>query len=314
MFNLKYNAMNQLEHLLICLDLSEMDDVLIRYGNFLVKKFKPQSVTFLHVMKSYEIPSEMVEAFPHLDQPLSEIIKEELQEKIDTHFIQNEITNEIVEIAEGSTTDNIVRYAREHNITFTVMGKKIGYEGRGGIVRKVMGIIPSSVLLISETTQPQLNHVLVRMDFSTISSLALKMALKLQEITGVKVSCHHAYRLPLKYFPQSSPSNDKKLMEHVEKHSRKEYVKFMKKHQLNPDDVPFSVSLDPENDEALLLYRQALNIGADIIFIGSKIKSELADIILDTTSEKLASTEKNIPVLLVKDRKQTIGFLKALFE
>lgn len=306
--------MNQLEHLLICLDLSEMDDVLIRYGNFLVDQFKPRSVTFLHVMKSYEISPEMITAFPHLDQPLLEIVKEELQEKIDNQFHSNESTESIVEVAEGSTTHNIVKYARKNNITFTLMGKKVGYEGRGGIVRKVMGIIPSSVLLISETTQPQLNHVLVRIDFSTISSLALKMALKLQEITGVKVSCHHAYKIPLKYFPQSFPSNDKKLIEHVEKHSRKEYIKFMKKHHLNPDDVPFSVSLDPENDEAHILYRKALDIGADIIFIGSKIKSELADIILDTTSEKLASTEKNMPVLLVKDRKQNIGFLKALFE
>ncbi len=306
--------MDQLEHLLICLDLSEMDEVLIRYGNYLVDKFKPRSVTFLHVMKPYEIPREMIEAFPHLDQPLQQIMKEELQEKINSQFHQNEETQTIVEIAEGSTTHNIVKYARKHNISFTLMGKKIGYEGRGGIVRKVMGIIPSSVLLVSETTQPHINHVLVRMDFSTISALALKMALKLQEITGVRISCHHAYRLPLKYFPQTSPENDKKLMEHVNKSSRKEYIKFMQKHKLNPDDVPFFVSLDPENDEAHILYRQALNIGADIIFIGSKIKSEFADIILDSTSEKLASTEKNIPVLLVKDRKQTIGFLKALFE
>lgn len=306
--------MDQLKHILICLDLSEMDDSLIRFGNFLVEKFKPLTVTFLHVMKSYEIPPELIAAFPHLDQPLSEIIKEELQEKINTHFIHREGTNTLVEVAEGSTTDNIVRYARKNNIPFTLMGKKIGYEGQGGIVRKVIGIIPSSVLLISETTQPRIEHVLVRMDFSRMSSLALKMALSLQELTGAKVSSHHAYKLPLKYFPQTSPANDKKLLAHIEKHSRKEYIKFMKKFELNPDAIQFTTSLDPENDEAHILYRQAVTIGADIIFIGSKVKSELADIIIDNTSEKLASTEKNIPVLIVKDRKQTIGFLKSLFK
>jgi nucleotide-binding universal stress UspA family protein len=217
-------------------------------------------------------------------------------------------------VVEGSTTDNIVRYARENNITFTLMGKKIGYEGRGGIVRKVISIIPSSVLLISETTQPQIEHVLVRMDFSKMSALALNMALKLRELTGTKVSCHHAYKLPLKYFPVSSPENDKKLMAHIEKHSRKEYQKFMKKLELDLETISCTNSLDPENDEAHILYKQALTIGADMIVIGSKIKSELADIIIDSTSEKLASTEKNIPVLIIKDRKQTIGFLKALFK
>lgn len=306
--------MNQLEHILICLDLSDMDDSLIKYGNFLVDKFKPRSVTFLHVMKTYEIPREMVEAFPHLNQPLSEIVKEELQEKIENQFIPGGETKTIVEVAEGSTTDNIVRYAREKNIPFTLMGKKIGYEGQGGIVRKVLGIIPSSVLLISETTLPRLDHVLVRMDFSRMSSLALKLALKLQEVDGAQVSCHHVYKLPLKYFPVTSPAEDKKLLAQVEKYSMKEYRKFMKKYELDPDAVPLSTSLDPESDEAHILYRQALNIGADAIFIGSKIKSQLADIIIDNTSEKLASTEKNIPVLIVKDRKHTIGFLKSLFE
>jgi nucleotide-binding universal stress UspA family protein len=265
-------------------------------------------------MKSYEIPPEMVSAFPHLDQPLSEIVKDELEEKIEALFIQkDEIRTKII-VLEGSTTGNIVRYARENNITFTLMGKKVGYEGSGGIVRKVISIMPSSVLLISETTQPRIEHVLVRMDFSKMSALALKMALRLQELTGARASCHHTCKLPLKYFPVSSPEKDRKLIDHIQKHGRKEYQKFMKNLELDPGEIPCTTSLDTENDEAHILYKQALTIGADMIIIGSKIKSELADIIIDSTSEKLASAEKNLPVLIIKDRKQTIGFLKALFK
>jgi nucleotide-binding universal stress UspA family protein len=306
--------MYQLDHILVCLDLSDMDDSMIRYSNFLVEKFKPKSVTFLHVMKSYDIPKEILSAFPHLEEPLSEVVKEELSEKVDNLFVHDETTQTIVNVKEGTTTDTIVRYARENNITLTLMGKKIGYEGQGGIVRKVIGIIPSSVLLISETTQPRMEHVMVRMDFSKMSSLALKMALRVKESTGAKISCHHVYKLPLKYFPQSKPERDAMLMTHVEKHSKKEYSKFIKKYKIEDDTIACTNSLDPENEEANILYKQALTIGADLIFIGSKIKSELAEIIIDSTSEKLVSTDKNIPVFIVKDRKQTIGFLKALFK
>src|SRR5690554_5292693 len=306
--------MTQIEHILVCLDLTDMDDALICYGNYLVKLFNPQKITFLHVMASYDIPSELIQSFPHLDQPIQDVVKEELQEKVNQLFTGHDTTNSIIEVAEGSTTDNIIRYARAKNVTLTLMGKKIGFEGRGGIVRKVLGIIPSSVLLISETTQSDLKHVLVRMDFSKINALALKMALSLKKLFNIKISCHHVYKLPLKYFPQSSPTEDKKLMEQIEKHSQKEFLKFKKKYDYGDVDIPFSVSLEPENDEAHILYRQALAIGADIIFIGSKIKSELADVIVDNTSDKLASTEKNIPVLLVKDRKQNVGFLKFLFD
>jgi len=302
------------DHILVCLDLSEMDDALIRYANYIVSKFKPKSITFLHVMKSYDIPPEMLDAFPHLDKPLTEVVENELQEKIEELFLLSEETRTIVKVTEGVTTDTIVKYTREHNITFTIMGKKLGYKGQGGIVRKVTGIIPSSVLLISETTYPHLEHLLVRMDFSKMSSQALKMALKIKEITDAQISCHHAFKLPLTYFPQSSPEKDKKLVDYAAKHSKKEFDKFLKKNKLPGEEIDFTSSLDPENNEADILYRHALTSGADIIIIGSKIKSELADIILDSTSEKLATAEKNIPVLIIKDRKQTIGFLKALFK
>ena len=62
------------------------------------------------------------------------------------------------------------------------------------------------------------------------------------------------------------------------------------------------------------LYHYGLKHQADLIMIGSKIKSELAKVILDRTSENLADVEKNIPVMIVKDRKQTLGFLEAIFD
>ena len=193
------------------------------------------------------------------------------------------------------------------------MGKKMGYEGRGSIVRKVLGIIPSSVLLVSETAHRKIENILVRMDFSKMSEMALKMALRMKELTGSDVTCHHVHKLPLNYFPQSRPEDDKRLQQHVEKHSKKEFQKFMKRFKYDAENIPFSYSLDVENEEAQLLYNRALTVGADMILIGSKIKSELADIIIDSTSEKLAAADKNIPVFIVKDRSQTMGFLKALF-
>lgn len=306
--------MDQLDHILVCLDLTDMDDSLIRYSNFLLEKFKPKSITFLHVMKSYEIPREMIDAFPHLEKPLTDVVEEDIREKIDTLFVVSNETETIINVTEGLTTETIVNYTREKNITLTVMGKKTGYEGQGRIVRKIIGIIPSSLLLLSEASHPRIEQVLVRMDFSKMSELALRMALKIKELTGTKITCHHVYKLPLEYFPQSSPEKDLRLLDHVDRYSKKEYKKFLKKFKLEDEDISFTNSLDPENDEALILYKQALAIGADIILTGSKIKSELANIIIDSTSEKLIAKEKSIPVLIIKDRRESIGFLKALFK
>ncbi|TAJ10433.1 hypothetical protein DMA11_19000 [Marinilabiliaceae bacterium JC017] len=306
--------MYQFDHILVCLDLTAMDDFLIRYSNFMVEKFKPQSIAFMHVMRTYDISQDILATFPDLDEPLVDILKDEMQEKVTELFEhKNEVETAVI-VGEGVTTETIVQYSQEHNITLTLMGKKIGYQGRGSVVRKVLSLSPSSVLLISESTQPKIEHIMVRMDFSKITSMAMKMALHLQELTGAKISCHHVYKLPLKYFPQHTLENERKLEEHVERHSQKEYKKFARKMNIDPLEIPCTCSIDAENEEAHILYNQALNIYADMIMIGSKIKSELADVILDSTSEKLAGTEKNIPVLVVKDRKQTLGFLEALFD
>ncbi len=305
--------MYQLNHVLVTLDLSDMDDSLIRYASFLADKIKPDSVTFLHILRPYDIPKDIIEAFPHLDEPVTDIIREELQEKIEELFTPESEIKTIIKVQEGYPTETIVKFAQKNDITLTLMGKKMGYEGRGSIVRKVLGIIPSSVMLVSETAHREIKNVLVRMDFSKMSEMALKMALRLKELTGSEVLCHHVHKLPLNYFPQSNPEQDKRLQQYVEKHSKKEFQKFMKRFKYNADEVPFSYSLDIENEEAQILYSRALTVGADMIVIGSKIKSELADIIVDSTSEKLAAPDKNIPVFIVKDRKQTMGFLKALF-
>ncbi|MFW6020085.1 MAG: universal stress protein [Bacteroidales bacterium] len=306
--------MYKFDHILVALDLSDMDSFLIRYSNFLLEKFNPKSITFLHVIKSYEIPKEVRAKFPEMDESLPKVIREELYEKIKELLVEQNDVDVHVVVKEGVTTETIVQYSQQNDITLTLMGKKIGYKGHGGVVRKVLNITPSSVLLISETAQPKMDHLLVRMDFSKMAVMAMKMALEIQEQTDASISCHHVHKLPLKYFTRSSVSDEKKLEKEIDNYTQKEFKKFIKKNKLAASDVPCSSDIDFENEEAQILYSKALTISADLIVLGTKIKSSMADVILESTSEKLAGPEKNIPVLVVKDRSQTMGFLDALFD
>ncbi len=305
--------MYSLDHILVCLDLSEMDDFLIRYSGFLLEKFQPKSLTFIHVMKSYDIPKDLMDSFPDVDDPLTEMVREDLQEKVDETLPETGKVDVKVRVEEGVITETIIQYGREHNITLTVLGKKVGYEGRGGIARKVLSLMPSSVLMVSETTRLSVEHMLVRMDFSKMSDMAMKMALKLKKLTGASISIHHVNKLPLHYFSISSVRDKEKLQKKIESYSAKEFARFKKRMRID-EDFPFTTSIDFENEEANILYSRAVTIGADMIVIGSRIKSSMADVIMESTSEKLAAAEKNMPVLVVKDRKKTMGFLEAIFE
>lgn len=303
---------SRFNNILVCLDLTEMDDFLIRYANFIVDTFSPSSVTFMHVMHPMDIPDEVRASFPGFNEPVDQLIREELEEKVNNLFSAK--VNFSIIVKQGLTTETIVHYSKNNKIDLTLMGKKIGYTGEGGITRKVTSLTPSSVLLITETAPYSIQHIWVRMDFSKISVEALKMAQIIKSHTQAKVTCHNVFKLPLSYFPQQTEKQEQKLIEQLTKHGKKEYQKVLKKLNITEDEYPCEYSLAKENNEAQILYHSAIQKQADLIMVGSKMKSGLTHVILDNTSEKLAGGGKTLPVLIVKDKKLSTGILENIFD
>lgn len=306
--------MEKFDNILVCLDLTEMDSFLIRYVNYIIDKTDSKQIFFLHLLQPYDLPREVLSEFPDLNRPLSNIIQEELEEKVNSGFERTNGINVSVDVLEGTKSDLLLQYTRDNKIDLTIFGKKVGYIGTGALPRRTMPLSPASVILVSETAVPKIDNILVRMDFSKMSEIAMRTAVALSNKTGASVFSLNAYRLPISHFPQYSQKDEERLKEKMTKHGQKEYEKFMKKLKLNPGDIPCSYIYDKNYDEAQVMYHYGLVHQADLIMIGSKIKSELAKVILDRTSEDLADVEKNIPVMIVKDRKQTLGFLEALFD
>lgn len=301
------------ENILICLDLTEMDESLIRYANFIAKQFNPKVITFIHVMDAYEIPEELADSIEGNHRPLDEMIGEEIAEKIKSNYEKNLNPEPRIVLETGLTTEKIINFARNNAVDLAIMGKKIGFEGRGGVVKNIIGLIPSSVLLISETTQHKFEKILIRTNFARPSVVAYNMGKQISEFTGAKLEFHNVYKLPFHYFPEQTPQAVLKVRKQLQPYMKKEYGKFLQKNKL-PDDVPFSYSVDVKGNEAQSLYNYAIRNSIDLVITGTRLKSQLANVIMDSTSEKLAGVEKNIPVMIVKDINHSIGFLKALFE
>ncbi len=306
--------MEKLDNILVCMDLTEMDDFLINYANYLVERIKARKIYFLHLLQSYDLPREVLSEFPDMKKPITKIIQEELEEKISTSFRHQENIETEAVVLEGVKSDRLLQFTRDQKINLTLFGKKVGYMGRGSLARRTMPLTPSSILLLSETVIPKIEKILVRTDFSKMSEIAMKTAVGLSQLTGATIFAINAYKIPISHFPQYSLEDEQRLQRRMSKHGEKEYAKFMKKLKLDPQEIPCTYLYDKHYDEAQLLYHHGLVNHADLIMIGSKVKSDLANVILDQTAEDLAEVEKNIPVMIVKDRKQTLGFLEALFD
>lgn len=305
--------MKKFEKILVCLDLTEMDHFLINYSNFIVNIFRPGSLVFIHVMDSYDIPDEIMETFHDQERDLEDIVAEELEEKIEQGLMVKDKVDYSLVVEEGMTAEKIVGYAKKNKTDLCILGKKIGYRGQGSVARKIVGLIPSNVLVVSETSQHKIDKILVRMDFSRMSYSTLMMAKTISGYTGASAECHHVYKLPLNYYPKQSPESIKIMKEKVGVIVEKEYEKFIKR--MNIADAPdCSYSLQIQTEESQLLYNYAINKGVDIILTGTRMKSPLAGLILDNTSEKLVGGEKNLPVMVVKDQTKSKNILDAIFD
>ncbi|HKJ43284.1 MAG TPA: universal stress protein [Sunxiuqinia sp.] len=306
--------MDKINNILVCADLTEMDDFLIRYADYLVEHTNAKKIYFLHLLQSYDLPSEIFDEFPDLQKPVVKVVQEELEDHVKRDFQHKATVSVEVVVREGLKSDTLLQFTRDQKINLTVFGKKVGYVGSGSLPRRVTPLTPSSVLLVSETVTPRISKILVRVDFSKMSEIAMKTAIQMADYTGAQVIALNAYRIPVSHFPQYTLEDERRLQQKMSKHGEKEYEKFMKKLKLDSIEIPCTFVFDKKYDEAHLLYHHGLVNQADLIMIGSKVKSELANVILDRTSEDLADVEKNIPVMVVKDRKQTLGFLEALFD
>jgi hypothetical protein len=70
--------MEGIKRVLVALDLTEMDETLIRYIARLSNEIELEQVYFFNVMKSLEIPEKIIEKYPNLIAPMDETTKREL--------------------------------------------------------------------------------------------------------------------------------------------------------------------------------------------------------------------------------------------
>ncbi len=303
--------MERLEEWFVCLDLTSMDDILIGYADFLTTEVKPQKITFIHVIKSSNVADDMIELFPELENrdDFNEVIRNDLQDKIDNYFDKSKVDTELV-IKEGRPTDQIVETMNNINPDLTFMGKKAGYSGKGVIPRKIMKYLSSSILFIPESARYQLNKTLVPTDFSEQSAQAIKMAHGLTQGSDRHVVAQHVYNYPAKFFPYIPEDDDEEKMNQYLKKKKNEFVE---KYSI-PKDVDFVFSLNIEGSKMDQIYDLVIKEQVDMIVGVSKADKKITSIFREDFTDKMAYFRFGVPLFIRKDKEKHQKFLESLFK
>jgi nucleotide-binding universal stress UspA family protein len=304
-------SMQPFNKLLVSLDLTRMDEFLIRYTSFLCQKLGAEKVYFLHVIQDTGMTEEMQSLYPDMEGTLPDLIREDIVKKVEENFDSElDVETETV-VNSGSVSDTVIEWARNERIDLAILGKKTGYRGKGILSGKILRLAHCNVLFVPESARFGLEQLQVPLDLSEFSRKALDKALEIADKTGGQVECQYVYSLPRQYFPYMERVEN--VEDRLEKESQSACDRFIGKSIGKRSNVRCVVTHDKEGDVAESIYHRANLSGSDLIVVGSKGRTNASSVLLGSTAEKLAGFEKSIPILIVKSEDENSGFLEFLF-
>ncbi|OEK06977.1 universal stress protein [Roseivirga misakiensis] len=303
--------LSKFQRMMVTLDLTEMDVYLIKYASMIAKAFEIDAVYFLHVTTSLELPEEIQEKYGNMMAPVDETLEREMQTVIDEHFEKPENCDMHVKVQAGAITDEILKFAKVKVVDLIILGRKEKLTGSGLHSKKIAKGSASSVIFVPEEPNLELNKILVSIDYSEHSEMAFEIAIDIQKKTGAKLLSNNVYRVPVG-FAKSGKSYEE-FAEIMLENTKEQCDKFFRKMNLEGVDYDHTYALDDDPHPADKIYRTGVEMGVDMIILGSKGRSSAAAFLIGSVAEKLLMEDNDIPMFLVKKGNENMSFLEALF-
>lgn len=286
--------MNQLNNIAIFLDLTEMDDLMLRYLRNLDRYFSFQSITIVHYVNLDFFPMEVQNLLPQTGKSLDEILREEVQVKLEKEFIRD-LERFNIHIYSQTRMEGFVEWLDNQKYDLMILGKKAIFEGTGSFSTKVTRLCNTDVLLIPESTKEKIEKILLPMDFSSYTKKLLEFSQYLANQTKAELIPVHVTKTSTQYFPFISNKP-----EYEEIHKTKAIQEY-KKLQSKSSKLPELIILPRKGYHvSKIIYDYALIESVSMILIGLKGNNDEDDLLIGSVAERLISNEKSIPIMILK--------------
>jgi nucleotide-binding universal stress UspA family protein len=304
--------MYRFREILVALDLSKTDENMIKYAFGVANVVEAEEVIFMHVAQNQDL-KETVQT----EEGKSITRKEELKLKISNivdhcHKIAPN-TKAIVEVLTGDPITIMLKASKEQKVDLIMVGRKSVGEGSGKVSRSLARRALCAVMSVPFNAKLELNKVILPIDYSKFSKMAIEKAIALsKKRPELEIICLNIYTLPQGYL--SSGKSEEEFAKIMKQNAEKEYNHFMKQFDLEGLKVTPRFQLDTKNFFAKIIFNVALVEDANLIIIGSKGRTTMAAAFLGSTTEKLLKFNIAVPTMILKSRKQNLGFFEALLK
>ncbi|WP_134088110.1 universal stress protein [Olivibacter sp. XZL3] len=279
-------------HILIAMDMSEMDEVLIRYLPSITELLNAKKITFLHNIRLRELPTELKEP-----STLSEI-QARVKDRIKRQVEQGQLA--LVPHEVGVTTEEFSEsafqgLAKREGVDLVVLGNKQQLEGSGELPQKLARLLPCDFLLVPEMAQPHPTRFLTAIDFSKYSSKVHAIGRFFSEKSiGGELHCVHVAKAPVHFFLGFNQFEINKLLR-AETETRK--AKWLKQQDI-AGDIEVIQADGAHIASAILAHAQMRQ--ADMVLMGVKGSSSLTNLFIGGVTNEIFHYESNIPILILK--------------
>lgn len=291
--------MYRCKRIMVGLDFTLLDKTLISYTGFVSRLVNAEKVYFVNIQKSLDIPSNIWSNFPEFHLPQDEQLINKMRETVGSNFGDSEHTEIDYIVGEGSALKEITHLIQIKNIDLLIVGRKFELKGKGVLPNQLLRSVPCCVLFVPETARRRLNEIVVDIDFSEASKVALETAYSLcTENPDVTIHCQHIYRLPAGYYFNESGKDEVNRV--IKAYLVQQYNRFIE--TLNVEGLHLNpiFTLDEEGDMVHAACNLAQRKQADLIVAGSTGKTTFDTFILGSFTEKIVQLNVSIPLLIVK--------------
>lgn len=294
---------------MIGLDLTEMDDILITKTIVFMEFLGIDKCYFVHVAKDLAVPQEILDKHPELIAPGDESLEAAISDKLKAKNFPSSIEVEIFAM-EGNPLDTFLRWARIKNVDLIIMGRKETLQGSGSLAKGIAKKAPCSILMLQEKRPPSLpKKIMVPTDFSDHTEMIYNFSERICDDLQAELVPVHLYEVPHGY--SKTGKSFEEFSEIMKENANKDFKKFI--HKNNHRNLECHFVLNESGDEGKLLLEEATKMGADMILLGSRGRTQSAAILLGSVAEKLVMVNNVLPMLIFKKKGETVGFFEALF-
>lgn len=301
--------MEKYEKVLVCLDQSPLDVELILTASKICE-LAPREITFINVIRDFVLPDEVKKEFPNFMENALEERKAQIRDSVKQHFSWPDLDVHIKVVQGDSPAKAILQYANKKHIDLIIAGRK--KKGSGVMISRIARRADCSFLMIAEGHKFQLKKILVPIDFSDYSRVALTKAIEFANLVPTKVDIYaqNVYTVPTGYHYTGKTYEE--FAQVMKENAMKSYEAFIRTVETGTKEIKPIYSLNDNDDFVSDIKEVAKRIKADLIILGARGQTTASLLFIGSKAERIVMMHTSTSMLLVRQKGDKAGLRELL--